>query len=128
MVKTALVEKDIEEGKRLIEELDKTKFKVRAALWFYMAESDEWRLYIVSPFVEKEGPKKAYTFIQSVLASISQPAGITLQEISVLSPSNDLIKIIRSTIKTGQDISGIRVTKNVFNNTLVEDAYIYRML
>ncbi len=128
MVKTALVEYDINEGKKLVEELDKTNFKVQAALWFYIADSDEWRLYIASPFVEKHGPKKSYDFIQTVLAKFSPSAEISLKDISVLSPSHDLIKLIRSAIKTGHGISGIRFTKNVINNTLIEDAYIYRML
>jgi hypothetical protein len=128
MVKTALVEKDIEEGKRLIEELDKTNFIVRAALWFYVSDADEWRLFIASPFVEKEGPKKSYNFIQSVLAKISPTVSISLKEISVLKLSDDLIKTIRSAIRTGHGISGIRFTGNVINNTLIEDAYIYRMV
>lgn len=128
MVKTALVEKDIEEGKRLIEELDKTNFRVQAALWFYLADSDEWRLLIASSFVEKEGPRKSYNFIQTVLAKISPPSEISLKDISVLSPSHDLIKLIKLAIRTGPCISGIRFTRNVINNTLIEDAYIYRIV
>lgn len=128
MVKAALVEKDIQEGKRLIEELDKTNFKVRAALWFYLTDSDEWRLFIASPFVEKEGPIKSYDFIQTLLVKLSPPSEISLKDISVLSPSSDLIKLMRLAIHTGPGISGIRFTRNVINNTLIEDAYIYRIV
>ncbi len=128
MVKEALVEKNIEEGKRLIEELDGKNFKVQAALWFYSADSDEWRLLIASPFVEKNGPKKSYNFIQAVLSRLSPSAEISLKDISVLSPSNDLIKLLRSAFRTGSGISGIRFTRNVINNTMIEDAYIYRIV
>lgn len=128
MVKAALVEKDIDEGKRLIEELDKTDFQVQAALWFYLVDSDEWRLLVASPFVEKEGPRKSYNFIQTVLAKLSPPSEISVKDISVISPSNDLIKLIRSAIRIGPGISGIRFTRNVINNTLIEDAYIYRIV
>ena len=58
MDKKVLVEKDIEEGKRLIEALDKTDFQVEAAMWFYMTDSEEWRFLIASPFEKKKGQEK----------------------------------------------------------------------
>ncbi len=128
MVKTVLVEKEIEEGKRLIQELDKSKFKVQAAIWVYMDDSDEWRLLIASPYVEKKGPKKSYNFIQTVLAKLSPPPEVSLRNISVVSPSDNLIRLIGVAIKTGAGISGIRFTGNVINNILIEDAYIYRIV
>lgn len=128
MDKTVLVEKDIQEGKRLIEALDKADFQAEAAMWFYLTDSDEWRLLIASPFVEKNGPKKAYSFIQSVLAQLSPSSEIPLKDISVLSPKDQLISLLRTAIRTGPGISGIRFTRNVINNRLIEDAYIYRIL
>jgi hypothetical protein len=127
MDKTALVEKDIEEGRRLIEALDNAGFQVRAVLWFYFAESDEWRLIVASPLVEKKGPKGAYALIQAVLAQLSPPSKISLSEISVVSLEQDLIRLLKMAIQTGPDISGIRFTRNTVNNTFIEDAYIYRM-
>ena len=127
MDKTPLVEKDMEEGRRLIEALDKTEFQVEAAMWFYSTDSGEWQLLIASPFVEKNGPKKAYGFIQSELAKLSPTSGISLKDISVLSPKHHLIALLRKAIRTGSGISSIRFTRNVINNTLIEDAYIYRM-
>ncbi len=128
MATTVLVERDIQEGKDLIEALDKTEFKVDASLWFYSSDSDEWRLLIASPFVEENGPRKSYGFIRSVLAQPSPPSGISLKNVSVLSPKNQLIKLLKTEISTGPDIAGIRFTRNVINNTLIEDAYIYRIL
>lgn len=128
MDKTALVERDIEGGERLIVGLDDAGFQVYAAVWFYLSDSDEWRLLLASPFVEKEGPKKAYSFIQSVLKRLSPPSEISLKDISVLSPSHHLIRLLRMAIHTGPGISGIRFTRNVIDNTLIEDTYIYRIL
>ena len=127
MDKTALVEKDVEEGKRLIEALDNAGFQVRAVLWFYLAESDEWRFVVASPLVERKGPKEAYAFVQEVLAQLLPPSGISLEEISVVSPEYDLIRLLKVAIQTGPGISGIRFTRNTINNTFIEDAYIYRM-
>ncbi len=128
MGQTVLVEKEIEEGKRLIEALDKANFQVEAAMWFYLTDSDQWRLFIASPFAEKNGPKNAYSFIQSVMSKLSEPLGITLKDISVLSPKHHLISLLRVALRTGPGISGVRFTRNVINNTLIEDAYIYRIL
>ncbi|MCK4385659.1 MAG: hypothetical protein KAW16_07520 [candidate division Zixibacteria bacterium] len=128
MDKTALVEKVIQGGKGLIKALDKAGFQVEAAIWFYLTDSGEWRLLIASPFVEKNGPKKAYNFIQGVLAKSSPPLGISLKDISAVSPKHHLISLLRTAIRTGPDISDIRFTRNVINNTLIEDAYIYRIL
>ncbi|MEA1965843.1 MAG: hypothetical protein U9N05_00980 [Euryarchaeota archaeon] len=128
MDKTALVERAIQEGKDLIEALDKTEFEVDASLWFYSSDSDEWRLLIASPFVEENGPRKSYGFIRSVLTQPSPPSEISLKNISVLSPKHRLIKLLKTAISTGPGISNIRFTRNVINNTLIEDAYIYRIL
>lgn len=127
MDKTVLVEKDIEDGKRLVIALDESLFEVRAAMWFYLTDSDEWQLLVASPYVDENGPKKAYNFIQKELAKLSPASEISLKDISVLSPKDDLISLLRIAIRTGPGISGIRFTRNVINNRLIEDAYIYRM-
>lgn len=126
MDKALLVEKSIDEGKRLIETLDKTEFQVAAALWFYVADSDEWRLVIASPFVDTNGPKAAYSFIQPILAQL-EASEISLRNTSVVSPKHQLINLLRIAVGTGPGISGIRFTQNIINNTLIEDAYIYRI-
>lgn len=128
MDKTALVENDIRDGERLVDALDNAGFQVEAALWFYLTDSDEWRLLIASPFVERNGPKDSYSFIQSVMAELSEPLAISLKDVSVVSPNRPPISLIRTAVHTGPGISGVRFTRNVINNTLVEDAYIYRML
>lgn len=128
MDKTALVERDIQDGKDLIEALDETEFKVDASLWFYSSDSDEWRLLIASPFVEENGPRKSYGFIRSVLTQPSPPSGISLKNVSVLSPKHQLIELLKTVFSTGPSINGIRFTRSVINNTLIDDAYIYRIL
>jgi hypothetical protein len=93
-----LVEKNIEEGKRLIEALDRTNFQVQAALWFYSSDSEEWQLLIASPFVEKEDLEKAYSFIRSVLSQLSPPSEIPLIAVSVASPNHLSVKSIIATL------------------------------
>ena len=127
MDKTALVERNIEEGKRLLLALDSAGFQALAALWFYVAEDEEWRFMVASPMIDKRGPRESYAFIQETLARLSPPSGISLKQISVISPSHDLVKLLRVAIHTGPGVSGIRFTRNTINNVFIEDAYIYRM-
>ena len=139
MDKTELVIELIQAGEKLIIALDKTNFKVTAAMWFYLSETNEWRLIIASPYVDSNGPKKSYEFIQEQLASLSPGSEmsndvatdivryLSLENISVISPKDKLIKLMRPALGTTSGIFHIRFTKNAINNVLIEDAYIYRM-
>jgi hypothetical protein len=126
MDKTALVERGVDDGRKLLEALDSAGFQVSAALWFYVSDADEWRLMIASPLVDEKGPRKAYTFIQSVLAGLS-PLGISLRSISVVSPHHEVIQLLKGAIRNVPGRRDVRVTRNAVNNVFIEDAYIYHM-
>lgn len=127
MDKTLLVDKDIEDGKRLVEALDISGFPVTSALWFYLTDSDEWRLLLASPWMVEKGPKKTYALIQSVIAESEPPLSILLKRISVMNPENKLIQLLRTAITTEHELSEIRFTRNTINNIFIEDALIYRL-
>jgi len=127
MGKATLVEADMEAGKALLKKLDEVKFKVKAALWLYMPDPEEWRLVLASPSIDTDGPKRAYETVQSQLQGIGQKDILSLQNISLVSPRDKLIKALKSVIKTGKEISHIRLTRNVINGLFIEDAYIYRL-
>ncbi|GAI16757.1 unnamed protein product [marine sediment metagenome] len=127
MDKNILVEKNIEEGKILVEALDRSLFTLKGALWYYYLKHDEWRLLLVSPLVDRLGPKRSYTIIQNVIQDLHL-FSISIIDISVLSPKNRLIQLLKIALSTGpRDISKIRFTRNTINNVFVEDALIYRL-
>jgi hypothetical protein len=127
MGKAMLVDTDVKAGEALLNKLDRTKFDVKAALWFYMPDSEDWRLIIASPTVDAEGPKKAYEKVQSQLQELEQQYVLTLANISVVSPSDNRVNILKAAVNTGPGVSHIRFTGNVINNVFIEDAYIYRL-
>ena len=106
MAKTSLVENDIIDGRYLLDALKQSGFPVTMAFWWRRPDSGDWRLIIASPEVFK-GPIEAYTFIQSVLADLSQeslsvspfdfvpPFSIALNDISVAKPDESLVRLIR---------------------------------
>ncbi len=128
MGKAILVDPDIQAGEQLLKELDQSTLDVRAAFWFYSSDSNEWHLVIASPLLESKGPKEAYGRIQSQLDVLKDGHQLSLQDISLVSPDDKLVKLLRSVVKTKAGISHIRFTHNVVNGVLIEDAHIYRLL
>jgi hypothetical protein len=127
MDKTTLVKDDIIEGRKLIEHLDKTDFKVNSALWFYVSDSNKWKLVLSSEYSKNHSLKDAYNFIQKELTEIN-PVNLELGNISIVNADDDLIKLLRHMITTGdKDISDIRFSRNVINGVMIEDALIYRI-
>jgi hypothetical protein len=125
MDKPALVESDMKAGESLVRQLDGAGLKVTAAFWFYRSDADEWRMIVAMPMVDRDGPKRAYETIQGHLKTAG--SGLSLQNISVVSPNDDLIKLLTSAISTGPGISHMRFTGNVINSVFIEDAYVYRL-
>ncbi len=132
MDKPTLVDADMKAGEALLGKLDEAKFNIKAVFWLYLSEPEEWRLFFASPVFDKEGPTKAYEKVQSQLPKLKeeleQDYELSLQNISVVSPNDNLIKLLKTAVKTGPGVSHIRFARNVINNVFIEDAYIYRVL
>ena len=128
MDKPTLVKTDLEAGKALLSVLDKSRFSVNAAFWFYLSDSNEWRLIFALPLVDRIGPQAAYEKMQSQLQKLNPKYNLALQNISIVSPKENLIMLLKKVIHTGLEPSSIRFTRNTINNVFIEDAYIYRML
>lgn len=128
LVKEALSRELIDAGKRLTLLLDEKGFAVTAALWFFRVESGSWRFVIASPVVDSKGPKESYKRVQNILASTNDgDLVLGLKDISLVSPSDPLISLLKRAMKTGKGVSGIRFSGNLINGIPIEDAYIYRL-
>jgi len=129
MVKTSLVESDIAQGRQLIDALKKiwSNFQVQAAFWLNRPEMMEWRLFIATPMVDHRGPFSTYTDVQNVLSTNSNPWSISMQEISVVSPNDKLVKVVKNAAPIPPDAPGIRFGRTRIDDTYIEDAYVYRV-
>ena len=128
MVKTDLTRDMIDAGRRLLERLDRTRFRVRACFWFYFPDSDRWRLVVASPEVRSRGPHAAYLKIQTAVHSLPETVGFFgPSDVKALKDTDPLIKLLRKAISTGPGICGIRFTSNSVNGTFIDDAYVYRL-
>jgi hypothetical protein len=126
MAQETLVDRYIDAGRQLIQDLDQVGFPVVAALWNFLPEEDEWRLLIASPQVNELGPLAAYKAVQEVL--LQSPIGLTVLDVSVVGPDEPLITDLR--ISAGTDpapfLGGTSLHRTVIGNVYVAKAYVYR--
>ncbi len=127
MAGTLLVRFPLEAGSRLIAELDALNFSIKAALWLYKPEMDSWELIIATPLVGKLGPLKTYEKLRSVLKGFGPQFDITLDDVTVVKPSSNLIRSLRDTVRVAVGDQGVRLRRNALPDA-PEDTYIYRML
>ena len=127
MDRAILVEPKIKIGEELVQLLDFSQFPMDAAFWLFMSEPERWRLIIASRLVDSKGPKAAYREIQSVMSQWSERAKLSLDEISVVSPKDSLIKALRKAEKAGPTLTGTRMSRSAIDGVYIEDAYIYRL-
>ncbi len=125
MFKKVLVSDLISEGQRLLEALKRNRFSISAAAWYYLPESMEWRLVIVSPAVDRSGPLAAYTRVQRVLAGID-PSQLTQTDIAVIGPSSQDFEDLRALISgSGPTSAGSAMGRS--RDVIFEDSYIYQV-
>jgi len=129
MVESTLTKEMIESGKVLIMKLDDSNVQPDAAFWFYSSDIQEWKLVLAEVKVGEKGPKEIYRKIQTIISKFSDELGdLSLNDITLAKPDATIVKVLRVAIRTGVGISGIRFKNNVINGTVIEDAYIYRLL
>jgi hypothetical protein len=124
MYKKILVKELIEDGERLVQELDRRHFPLTAAFWYDSPEREAWNLYIVSEVAHQPGPLEAYMQIQQAMAALNG-ASLSLDDIVVLSPERTQFRDLRKTIEGVSQMSviGERVS---LEGVPLQDAYVYR--
>jgi hypothetical protein len=122
MYKTILVAADIEDGRRILEELEKRQLRIAAAFWFHYEDEDDWKLVVVSPDVSDKGPKSLYTMVSMLLYDLAndpdKPLQFPLDRIMLVSPYSLLYKMVKQ--RVGPGVGPVR-------EGLTLDAYIYKM-
>jgi hypothetical protein len=129
MVKTSLVETDIADGRRLVAALKQinSSFRLQAAFWLYRPEVMEWRFMIATPLIDQKGPFSTYGDLEAILRSTKPPLSISVQDISVISPTDKLVKVLKKAAHIPPGAPGARFGRSRIEDTYVEDAYVYRI-
>ncbi len=116
-----LVNEQVDEGARFVEDLKKSGFDVDVAFWVLTSEEGLWFLYIASPVVDREGLAAAYRRVNSEVSKCPL-RWISRSDIKLIGSQNpiavDAIDYQRSKLPA-------RYGGRKLGNMIVEEAYIY---
>ena len=126
MAPAALVNFDIENGKKVIEALDKAGKAPKVALWAKLPDYENWRLILASDHLDQSSQFSGYSEINKVMDGAGIP--IHTQPTVYLRPmKNPMIQELRSTFGAAQDVYGMRLGGQRFGDKFIEDAFVYRI-
>jgi hypothetical protein len=122
MYKTALVEPLIDDGRKLLEQLDVQRFPVSGGLWYYWPERATWKLVIISPIADAKGPHYGYTRIQKALGK-TEPTSLDLDDIMLVGKKDPAFMELKIAVGTPwpESLEGRARPMRPF-----EDSYVYR--
>ncbi|WP_417345766.1 hypothetical protein [Ferrimonas sp.] len=127
LVSTSLSDNMVKAGAQLIRRLDESNAQVSSSFWFYLSEERAWKLIIASQLVDDEGPRSFYKrIVDANKLAIDDEKTISLNDIGVYGPTNNIVQLLRFAIHTGDGISDVRFSRNTINGLFIEDAHIYR--
>jgi hypothetical protein len=122
LVRQPLTEQMIKVGGNLLRLLGERRFPLRAALWLYLTEAQEWTLVLAVPKARAEGTMKFYKQIQSALAKGSEL--LPLSAVTVVDAKDPVVYSAAPAVKVG-NIRGHKFSQGTINGRCFEDAYIY---
>src|SRR5947209_3032757 len=122
-----LVEKMIDDGQKLVEELPQRGFEVTAAFWIKVNEDEQWYFYIVSPAVDTEGPAQAYGRLHTLIRQMPQPFWIDPLEVKLIEPDDPIARDVLAIHgrSPGARVSPIRWGGKKLGNVNIEGALLY---
>ena len=123
----SLVEKQLEEGQKLVEGIARKGFPVAAALWLRSTFNDKWYFYVVSPLVDEQGLAKAYGELSAALRAIPRPLWIDPVAIRLIGPGHPIAKDVLAIYESaaGPKASPIRWRGIYLGNLSVDGVYLY---
>jgi hypothetical protein len=125
MYKAILVNKLVEDGARFLNALERHKFPVAGALWRHGVEDDVWKLVIVSPAADQEGPLRAYMKVMEVLNELGDSTQLSVGDINIVRPGSAEFRELQTSIE-GPLRGGIYGPRRSLQDTVFGDSYIYR--
>lgn len=94
MATAALVDRDLEVGRKIIGELKRAGIPIAVAFWAHVSQISEWQLFIATPLVDSKGPKVAYEQVLSTLDTAGIDLDIPWRRIFLRSPKDPVLKLL----------------------------------
>lgn len=126
MDKTALVSFDIENGREIVDALDRAGIAPKVALWAKLPEYEDWRLVIASDRLPQSGSLSGYSQINRAIQNARIPAS-KRPSIFLRSMDKPFIGALRQTFAKAKDVYGMRLGGQTFGDQYLEDGFVYRV-
>ena len=126
VLKEQLTDEMVEAGAQLTQKLVDMGLPISVAMWFFVTESNQWRLLFASP-LDTEGPLAVYTKIQEAQKALGPDAKqVPFTSIGLRQTNERLVKALQSKVPTGTGLARVRLCGNAIDGHYIDDALIYR--
>ncbi len=126
MVKTTLVNVDLERGLQVVRALEAGHLKIGAALWLYATEYEDWRVFISARAFDELKPRAAHHYLDELLIAAGLPPETT-PPIVILPMTDPFIKALRRMLGKTKSDEGMRLGGQMIGDRFVVDAFVYRI-
>ena len=122
-----LVDKQINDGRALIDNLLQSGFDVSAAFWLMPTDEGEWRYYVISPVVDAHDSGVAYARMRGPVRAMPQPYSIDPMRIRVIGTTDPLAKDVLDILhnRTAIGLSPLSWRGSWLGNMSIDGAYLY---
>ncbi len=124
MATAALVDSDIEIGRRIVAALTRASIPVTVYLWAFIPQLEEWQFMIATPLVDTKGPRAAYTEVNRALEKEGVFDDAPSRRIFLKSPQDRTLKLLEKQSR-GIAHEDFQVVNATVAGSFVEDAYLY---
>src|SRR5262245_8754287 len=124
MAPETLVENQIEDGQRLIDQLVRDGINVRVAFWLKMSEDDLWQLYLASPSFKEGTIGEAYRNVYASLRKIPS-SSVLPSDIKLVNGANPIAWAAFELRERRPGNQPIRCDARQLGHLRVDEAYIY---
>lgn len=126
MDQATLVEPEINDVPRLIDQLRRDGFDVKAAFWLYTTEADQWFLYIASDAVNHEGYIEAYKAVGRAMKRLPD-LQIGPFQVKLVAPDDTVAKAIIDFQSRQYARLPARINAIKLGDAYIENAYLYKV-
>jgi len=116
MATTALVERDLDVGRKILGVLSLAGITVNVAFWAHVPQVSEWQLFIATSLVDAKGPKAAYEQVLRVLKEAGMESELPWRRIFLRSPKDAVLKSLENRRSDGGSIE-ITESENIPKGT-----------
>lgn len=125
MVRDHLSEELIDSGLALLQAADSHGLRADGAMWLYDYQLEDWRLYLVTSLIDTVGRIRVYRHLISIFRALDLPENITVDDVHLGSPNDDLFRLVSSVAAIDNSIAHF---KDCSFNGVKFDGVVYRSI